>query len=113
MPRHFASLFQENPEHARIRAKKQKRDGANRVVENYVPVPTQAKVVLETKDERMIRSLLKTLSWNVLDLCVTIIIAFAFTRNLRVSLAIGVVQQTWESVLYFGHERLWARVKKV
>jgi uncharacterized membrane protein len=106
-------MFQEHPEHARARARKQKRDGVRIVVENYVPVPAQARVVLETKDERMVRSLLKTLSWNALDLCVTIIIAFAFTRSLRVSLAIGVVQQTWESVLYFGHERLWARVKKV
>ena len=113
MPRHFARMFQEDPRVARARAKKKTRDGDKTVPENYVPVPAHARVILETKDERMIRSLLKTLSWNALDLFVTIAIAFAFTRSLRVSLAIGVVQQTWESVLYFGHERLWARVKKI
>ena len=106
-------MFQEDPRVALARAKNRTRDGDKTVPENYVPVPAHARVILETKDERMIRSLLKTLSWNALDLCVTIVIAFAFTRSLRVSLAIGVVQQTWESVLYFGHERLWARVKKI
>lgn len=81
--------------------------------EQYVPVPAHVQVIIKTKDERMIRSLAKTLTWNLLDMGVTVAIAYAFTRKIGVAIAIGLVQQTWESVLYFFHERVWAKVKKI
>lgn len=77
----------------------------------YVPVPQQ--VVLVAKKESSLRSLLKTVTWNLTDWSATVIIAFLFTKDVKTALAIGVVQQLWEASLYFFHERVWARVKRV
>lgn len=77
----------------------------------YVPVPQQ--VVLVAKKESSLRSLLKTLTWNLTDWSATVVIAFLFTKDVKTALAIGVVQQLWEASLYFFHERVWARVKRV
>jgi uncharacterized membrane protein len=58
------------------------------------------------------KSLLKTTTWYFSDLILTFAIAFAVTRNVRSSIAIGVAQQTWELLLYFVHERIWVRFSK-
>lgn len=52
-------------------------------------------------------SIAKTITWYFSDLVLTFCIAFFITRNLKQSLAIGAVQQTWELFLYFFHERAW------
>lgn len=57
------------------------------------------------------RSLIKSVTWYFSDMFMTIIIAFIVTRDIRVSLGIGVLQQTWEVGLYYFHERVWSRVK--
>lgn len=114
MPRHFARYFQEEARRDKLRreavmgANKRKQD---QPLPEYVPVPAQ--IVMVTKKESSLRSLLKTLTWNLTDWSATVIIAFLFTRDVRQALAIGVVQQLWEASLYFFHERLWAKVKKV
>jgi len=84
-----------------------------RDIENHVPIPAQVKIVLKDKNERVIRSLAKTITWNLIDVTVTIAIAYAFTRKIAIALAIGISQQVWESVLYFAHERAWAKVKNI
>ena len=57
------------------------------------------------------RSLIKSVTWYFSDMFMTIIIAFIVTRDIRMSLGIGVLQQTWEVGLYYFHERVWSRVK--
>jgi uncharacterized membrane protein len=116
VPRHFARMLQEDPQAALARHEnrlqnKKRTDKA--MQEQYVPVPSHVQVIIKTKDERMLRSLVKTLTWNLLDMGVTVSIAYFFTRDIKVALAIGIAQQAWESVLYFFHERLWAKVKKI
>jgi uncharacterized membrane protein len=57
------------------------------------------------------RSLSKAVTWYFSDMVMTVIIALIVTRDIKVSLGIGVLQQTWEVGLYYFHERVWSRVK--
>ena len=39
------------------------------------------------------------------------VIAFAVTREVKTSLVIAALQQTWEVALYYFHERIWVKVQ--
>ena len=56
------------------------------------------------------RSLAKAVSWRFLGTIDTIVLAYLFTGNLKVSTAIGLTEVGTKLVLYFLHERAWARV---
>lgn len=58
------------------------------------------------KDIRL-RSVIKALSWRVFATTATIIIVFAFTGRLILSLGVGVVEIITKLILYYFHERLW------
>lgn len=58
------------------------------------------------------RSALKTLTWYFSDLSLTFVIALIVTRDFKASIAIGIMQQTWELILYFIHERAWVKFSK-
>ncbi len=61
------------------------------------------------KDARY-RSILKALSWRAFATIVTILIVFAFTRKLVLSLGIGMVEVVTKLILYYFHERLWEKL---
>ena len=56
------------------------------------------------------RSVLKALSWRFLATIDTVVLAFLFTRNIRVALSIGGFEIITKGVLYVLHERAWHRV---
>jgi uncharacterized membrane protein len=56
-------------------------------------------------------SLAKTATWYLSDLLLTGIIAFAVTRDVTTSLIIAGLQQTWEVLLYYFHERIWVKLQ--
>ena len=60
--------------------------------------------------ERPWRSLLKAVSWRATGSLDTTLLAFLFTGNLKVSAAIGVTEIGTKIALYYGHERIWARI---
>lgn len=57
------------------------------------------------------RSLLKTISWRVFSFFLTIIIIYAYTRNIRQSIGVGAGIDIVKMFLYYLHERIWNRVK--
>jgi len=57
------------------------------------------------------RSLLKTISWRALATTATILIVYIFTRELVISLGIGIVEVLLKMALYYGHERIWEKVR--
>lgn len=61
--------------------------------------------------ERVGRALVKTALYRVLMVIVTILVAFAVTREVRASVDIGVAANLVKTVAYYGYERLWARVQ--
>ena len=61
--------------------------------------------------EKVKRSFVKTLSWRALATTATILIVYIFTRELTTSLGIGIVEVLLKMALYYGHERIWAKVR--
>jgi adenylylsulfate kinase len=57
------------------------------------------------------RSLVKSVSWYFSDMAMTVVVAFAVTRDVKTSISIGLLQQTWEVVLYYFHERVWSNIR--
>lgn len=54
-----------------------------------------------------IRSLAKAVSWRIAATVATVLIVYAFTGNVSLSLGVGSVELVVKIVLYFGHERCW------
>lgn len=60
--------------------------------------------------EKPWRSLLKAVSWRVTGTLDTMVLAFLFTRDFKISAAIGATEILTKIALYYGHERVWARL---
>jgi adenylylsulfate kinase len=56
------------------------------------------------------RSIIKALSWRAFATLATILIVFAFTRKLVLSLSVGAVEVVVKLFLYYIHERIWSLV---
>ncbi len=61
------------------------------------------------RDSRL-RSVLKALSWRVLATLTTIAIAYFIVGDVKVALKIGAVEVVAKMLIYYLHERAWAKV---
>ncbi len=61
--------------------------------------------------EKTSRSIVKTISWRITGTIDTMVISFFITGNLTMALSIGTVEVFTKMVLYFGHERIWNKIK--
>jgi uncharacterized membrane protein len=57
------------------------------------------------------RSLAKTVSWHVLHFVMAGLIALLITHRIDFAAMIASAELIWESIVFFGHERAWARIK--
>lgn len=57
------------------------------------------------------RSVMKALSWRVTGTVATTALVFAFTRQLTLSLAVGGLEFVSKIVMFWGHERVWDRLR--
>lgn len=55
------------------------------------------------------RSLIKTVSWHSVHIVMVGLVAFIVTKRLDLAAIIASAELVWESVLYFAHERAWAK----
>lgn len=53
------------------------------------------------------RSVVKTISWRVTGSGATFVISYAILGDVTVSGTIAAIQLTFNTVLYFIHERIW------
>ncbi|MDE2680362.1 MAG: DUF2061 domain-containing protein [Verrucomicrobiota bacterium] len=60
--------------------------------------------------ESRLRSVLKALSWRVLATLTTIAIAYFIVGDVTVALKIGAVEVVAKMLIYYLHERAWAKV---
>lgn len=56
------------------------------------------------------KSLLKAISYRILGSLATIVISFALTQEVNLSLSIGALDLIGKIGLYYLHERLWDRI---
>ena len=61
--------------------------------------------------ESPLRSVVKTASWRILALFTMITIVYIVERDVTTALAFGGAETIIKTVLYFLHERGWAKVK--
>lgn len=57
------------------------------------------------------RSIAKTVSWRIVGTMDTIVISWLLTGEVKIALAIGSVELITKMILYFGHERIWNKIK--
>ena len=57
------------------------------------------------------RSLAKTISWRITGSGATFAISYIVLGDATVSGTIAVIQLTFNTALYFIHERIWNRIK--
>ncbi|KLK94575.1 sulfate adenylyltransferase [Microvirga vignae] len=62
-------------------------------------------------NEQPWRSVAKAMSWRLIGSVATIGAAFALTQDARLAAAIGAIEVMTKLVLYYGHERIWARIR--
>jgi uncharacterized membrane protein len=58
------------------------------------------------------RSLVKTVSWHLLHFLISGLVALIITHRIDFAAMIASAELIWESITFFGHERLWARISK-
>ncbi|GHA26572.1 hypothetical protein GCM10007103_04930 [Salinimicrobium marinum] len=65
----------------------------------------------DSTSEKPLRSIAKTISWRIVGTLDTIGISWLLTGEVETALAIGSVELVTKMILYFGHERLWNKIK--
>jgi sulfate adenylyltransferase subunit 1 (EFTu-like GTPase family) len=66
---------------------------------------------LKSDGEQPRRSLLKAVTWRITGSIDTFLLSWLFTRSIGVAAAISATEVITKLVLYYGHERIWARSK--
>lgn len=61
--------------------------------------------------ETRARSAVKSLSWRVVATATTVGLVLAFTGELRIAVAVGVIEVVAKLVIFYAHERVWDRVR--
>ena len=56
------------------------------------------------------RSIIKTIIWRIVCVFLTLVISYIFTHSISQSLGITIVGNIASMILYFIHERLWAKI---
>ena len=65
----------------------------------------------KSKGDSNLTSLFKTISWRVVGTIDTIVISYLITGEAAMALSIGSVEVVSKMILYYCHERVWARMK--
>jgi uncharacterized membrane protein len=61
--------------------------------------------------ETRTRTIVKTISWRVIGVFITALIAWNLTGNSKLSVTVGLLDCFIKIAIFYLHERLWARVK--
>jgi uncharacterized membrane protein len=57
------------------------------------------------------RSIAKSISWHILHITMVAIIAYIITGSVQIAAILASAELLWESIAYYTHERVWARIK--
>ena len=55
------------------------------------------------------KTLAKTITWYVAHLTVATSVAFIVTKSIRISAILASAEIAWEAILFYSHERAWAK----
>jgi len=57
------------------------------------------------------KTLAKTVSWRIISFLLLLFVAGIFTRDLTLTLSIGLVDVIIKMILFYIHERIWTKIK--
>ena len=72
---------------------------------------TRVAKIEKAEGDKPIKSFLKTVSWRVIGTLDTMAISYVITGEIRSAISIGSIEVFSKMILYYFHERLWAKVK--
>jgi len=56
------------------------------------------------------RTLIKTVTWRIIALFITIIAVYIYSGDIKGSLTVGIAANALKMALYYAHERIWNRI---
>jgi len=65
----------------------------------------------DQSEEKIKRSLIKTISWRIIGTLDTVLISWFITGTLALAFSIGAIELVSKMILYFFHERAWNYIK--
>ena len=80
------------------------------IIDNVIQF-NSSKKVLNGPQEKIKRSLAKTISWRVIGTIDTVLISWLITGAITLALSIGTIELVSKMILYFFHERAWNKIK--
>jgi uncharacterized membrane protein len=60
--------------------------------------------------ESRTRSAVKSISWRIICIIVSIITSYILTNEWNIAIAIGITYNATNIVLYYVHERVWTKI---
>ena len=54
---------------------------------------------------------LKSVTYGLMHFAVAVTVAFALTRDIRIALAIGLIEPLVQTVFFTAHDRIWTRIE--
>jgi len=67
-------------------------------------------IVISKGADKPLKSALKAISWRIVGTVDTMVISFIITGKIHVAVSIGGIEVLSKTLLYYFHERLWARI---
>ena len=64
------------------------------------------------KDQNHKMSVIKAVTWRVLATLITLMVAYAITREAVLSVSVGIGDSVLKIIAYYSHERLWNRIER-
>jgi uncharacterized membrane protein len=61
--------------------------------------------------DKKVRSIIKALTWRICATFITILLVFFITKELTLSLGVGILDLSYKLVFYYFHERIWNFIK--
>lgn len=65
--------------------------------------------MMRTIDER--RSVIKAVTYRILIMSLDFVTIYLMTGTVHIALGFMIVSNLYTTIAYFGHERIWARIK--
>lgn len=73
---------------------------------------SNSEINISDRADKPIKSFMKSVSWRIVGTLDTILISYFITGKVTVALSIGSIEVLTKTILYYFHERLWARIHK-
>ena len=80
------------------------------IIDNVISVNSKQKIA-DASEEKIKRSIAKTVSWRVIGTLDTILISWLITGTIALAVSIGAIELVSKMGLYFFHERAWNKIK--